>query len=167
MANGTRIIQATYTALRSLPQLPLAARRAHIFAGLRNCALFSIGQLCDRGFEALVTANHVTLRRDSTIWLIRDREHRNFLWNINLSTPPPTAKMSTKSLLPNDPANMPTTLTESEPRRPSQRFAPRFHQEPCQVHVNQSHKRRLFSNLSRSNIFSLHETSKKIGRNGQ
>ncbi len=65
LPNGDRI-KATHTALLPLPHLPLAARRAHIFPALRNRALLSIGQFCDSGFEALFTADHVTLNRNGT-----------------------------------------------------------------------------------------------------
>jgi hypothetical protein len=87
LPNGDRI-QATHTALLPLPQLPLAARHAHIFPALRNRALLSIGQFCDSGFEAIFTANHVTLRRNGIDELLGTRDHRNGLWNIRLSTPP-------------------------------------------------------------------------------
>jgi hypothetical protein len=78
LPNGDRI-QASHTALLPLPQLPLAARHAHIFPALRNRALLSIGQFCDSGFEAIFTANHVTLRRNGIDELRGDRDHNNGL----------------------------------------------------------------------------------------
>ena len=48
--NG-EIITSTHTALLSHPDLPLQARKAHLFPGL-NKALLSIGTLCYHGCEA-------------------------------------------------------------------------------------------------------------------
>jgi hypothetical protein len=93
LPNGDRI-QSTHTALLPLPQLPLAARHAHIFPALRNRALLSIGQFCDSGFEAIFTANHVTLRRNVIVELRGDRDHNNGLWNIRLSDPPMPTPLS-------------------------------------------------------------------------
>jgi hypothetical protein len=93
LPNGDRI-QSTHTALLPLPQLPLAARHAHIFLALRNRALLSIGQFCDIGFEAIFTANHVTLRRNGIGELCGDHDHNSGLWNIRLSNPPMPTPLS-------------------------------------------------------------------------
>ena len=42
---------STHTAELSLPQIPTAARIAHLFPALGNTSLLSIGQLCDAGVE--------------------------------------------------------------------------------------------------------------------
>jgi hypothetical protein len=60
LPNGT-IIQSTHTALLDLPQLPIEARRAHLFPSLHTSALISIGQLCDCDFVARFTKHDVTI----------------------------------------------------------------------------------------------------------
>ena len=50
MPNG-RIIASTHTALLSHPDLPIQARKSHLFPGL-NKALLSIGTFCNHGCEA-------------------------------------------------------------------------------------------------------------------
>ena len=67
LPNGEKI-QSTHTCLLDLPQLPLAARKAHIFPGLASNALLSIGMLCDNGCDAIFTSTNVTIRHgNSTI----------------------------------------------------------------------------------------------------
>jgi hypothetical protein len=57
-----------------MPQLPLAARQAHIFSELTNSALISIGQFCDNGYEAFFTQHHVTIQNDDAIVLTGTRD---------------------------------------------------------------------------------------------
>jgi hypothetical protein len=66
-----------------MPQLPLAARQAHIFPDLTNSALISIGQFCDNGNEARFTQHHVTIQNDDAIVLTGTRD-ANGLWVLNL-----------------------------------------------------------------------------------
>ena len=61
-------MQETHTALLLFPQLSLAARRTNIFPALQNRALISIGQLCDDGFSATFSKDHLALvKQDITI----------------------------------------------------------------------------------------------------
>ena len=56
MPNGT-YITSTHTGLLNIPQLPLAARHAHIFANedLVSGSLLSIGMFCDAGLNVVFT----------------------------------------------------------------------------------------------------------------
>jgi hypothetical protein len=72
-SNGLRVllpdgstIQATYTALLDMPNLPIAARQAHIFPQLKHKALISISQFCDHGCTALFTSTDVQILVNST-----------------------------------------------------------------------------------------------------
>ena len=78
-------MQAAHTALLPFPQLSLDACRGNIFPGLKNLALISIGQLCDDGFSAAFSKDHLTLvKQDITITGKRDT--RNVLYYIYLNT---------------------------------------------------------------------------------
>jgi hypothetical protein len=87
MPNGT-VLTSTHTALLDLPQLPLAARQAHIFQDLQ-CALVSIGQFCDNGFDAHFNKTHVRILRDNIVHLEGQRNLSNGLWNLPLRHVPP------------------------------------------------------------------------------
>ena len=51
LPNNTKM-KATHTGLIDIPQLPTAARQAHIFSSLASGSLLSIGQLYDHGWSA-------------------------------------------------------------------------------------------------------------------
>ena len=46
------VITSTHTALLNIPQLPMKARRAHLFPDISH-ALLSISMLCDEGYMAI------------------------------------------------------------------------------------------------------------------
>ena len=60
MPNGA-IIHSSHTALLQNKDLPLKAREAHIFPGLENRALLSIGTFCDNGCIAQFDENKVII----------------------------------------------------------------------------------------------------------
>jgi hypothetical protein len=77
-----------------MPQLPLAARQAHIFPNLSNSALLSIGhQFCDNGYEARFTKHSVTIEQNNAIVLKGTRDP-NGLWNLSLNGQSPSAPTS-------------------------------------------------------------------------
>jgi hypothetical protein len=87
LPNGT-IIRSTHSALLDLPDLPIAARKAHIFPDLKNSALISIGQFCDNGFEARFTKQHVRIiDNHNTTILQGNRDPTSGLWSLNLHSP--------------------------------------------------------------------------------
>ncbi len=102
--NGLRVllpdgstIQASHTALLDLPDLPLAARQAHIFPQLKHNALISIAQFCDHGCTAVFTATSVRIFLDSKILIQGSRQSTTNLWTIDLQqqTTPPASKTET------------------------------------------------------------------------
>ena len=52
------VITSTHTALLDIPQLPMKARRAHLFPDITH-ALLSIIMLCDQGYMAIFDDEHV------------------------------------------------------------------------------------------------------------
>ena len=64
MPNG-EVITSTHTALLPCTNIPLAARKAHIFPGLKT-ALLSIGTFCDHGCTATFTQGNVTITNTAT-----------------------------------------------------------------------------------------------------
>ena len=86
-------MQSTHTALLSFPQLPLAARRAHVFPSLQNKALLSIGQICNSNFTAVFHDGQVRLRNEYTT-ITGQRDPSTGLYYIDLPEPPPVDPQS-------------------------------------------------------------------------
>ena len=75
---------STHTAELSLPQIPTAARIAHLFPALGNTSLLSIGQLCDAGCTAHFDNSSVSIHFKGSTILSGMRNHTtNHLWSIN------------------------------------------------------------------------------------
>lgn len=94
-SNGLRVllpdgstIQATHTALLDMPNLPIAARQAHIFPQLKHNALISISQFCDHGCTALFTSTDVQILVNSTTIIRGSRQPTTGLWTIDLDNQP-------------------------------------------------------------------------------
>jgi hypothetical protein len=94
-SNGLRVllpdgstIQATHTALLDMPNLPLAARQAHIFPQLKHNGLISISQFCDLGCTALFTSTDVQILVNSTTIIRGSRQPTTGLWTIDLNNQP-------------------------------------------------------------------------------
>ena len=77
-------ITSTHTALLAIPQLPMAAQRAHIFPALKNKALISIAQLCDHDYVALFNKTSVYILKDDQIIMHGNRHPHTGLYMINL-----------------------------------------------------------------------------------
>ena len=91
LPNGSTI-QASHTALLNLPQLPIEARRAHIFPDLNNSALVSIGQFCDNQCEAIFNKRQVKIiNQHNEIVLTGPRDPITGLWTIDLNPTPQSA----------------------------------------------------------------------------
>ena len=63
-------MQSTHTELLPFTQLPLAARRAHVFPALQHKALLSKGQLCNSNFTAVFHNGQVQLSNDDRRGLV-------------------------------------------------------------------------------------------------
>jgi hypothetical protein len=69
-------MESSHTAELDLPELNAAASKAHVFHGMANHSLLSVGQLCEEGYI-------VTFKQDTVI-LSGPRDLNTGLWRINL-----------------------------------------------------------------------------------
>ena len=80
LPDGSRL-QSTHTA--QLHELPSKATMAHLFPGLADTALLSIGQLCDAGCQATFTKSTCIITLHGKTILEGERNHdTNNLWYI-------------------------------------------------------------------------------------
>ena len=92
-------ITATHTALLNLPQLPMRARRAHIFPDIKH-SLISINMLCEEGYMAIFDENNVYIVKDSEVMLhgYKDPVTRLYMVNITERTDTIRPKLNIKHL---------------------------------------------------------------------
>ena len=83
-------MQSIHTALLPFPQLPLAARRTHVFPSLQNKALLSLCQFCNSNFTAVFYDGKVKLSNDDTT-ITGQLDPSTGLYYIDLPEPPPVA----------------------------------------------------------------------------
>ena len=77
-------MKSTHICLITLPGLPQAAHRAHLFPALADHAFISVGQLCDHGCNINYTATDVTITlHDHT--LFTGVRTDNGLWTVTLT----------------------------------------------------------------------------------
>jgi hypothetical protein len=92
LPDGCTITSSHITEL-NIPSLPPAARTAHIFPGLSNGSLISIGQLCDHGCTATFTSDTVRIELNNTVVLRGGRSPCTRLWTLDspvMPNPPAT-----------------------------------------------------------------------------
>jgi hypothetical protein len=84
LPNGATM-ESSHTAELDIPELNAAASKAHVFPGMANHSLLSVGQLCDEGY--IVTFKQDTVKicdsRNSQI-MSGPRDLNTGLWRINL-----------------------------------------------------------------------------------
>jgi len=78
-------MQATHTAELDLPNLPAAARTAHIFPDLGTTSLLSVGQLCDANCTATFTNTEVTITHDGNKIITGKCTKDSNLWQVTLN----------------------------------------------------------------------------------
>ena len=86
LLNGSTIVSSHTTTL-PLPDLPSAARHAHIFSDLTNHSLLLVVQLCDHGCEAIFTTDHMVISKDGKP-IIKSNQSPNGLWTTSLDSTP-------------------------------------------------------------------------------
>jgi hypothetical protein len=77
-------IQSTHTCEFLLPQLPVAATKAHIVPGLATSSLLSVGQLVDANCSVKFDRTSVEVLHNHKIILEGLRDERNGLWTVDL-----------------------------------------------------------------------------------
>ena len=79
-------IQADKRGLLPLPKsLSLTAGTAHVFKGLTNASLISIGKLCDDGCVAVFDKLDLRVFKKNKIILSGKRNFHDGLWDVNIS----------------------------------------------------------------------------------
>ena len=79
-------IQANKRGLLPLPKtLSITARTAHVFKGLTNASLISIGKLCDDGCVAVFDKLDLRIFKKNKLVLFGKRNFTDGLWDINIS----------------------------------------------------------------------------------
>ena len=77
-------IKSTHTAILDIPQLPMRARRAHLFPDIKH-ALLSISMLCDEGYMAIFDKIRVYIIKDGIVLLSGIRDPRTNLYMVNIT----------------------------------------------------------------------------------
>ena len=81
------IIQAThFGSLQLHPALSKKASTAHVFDGITNSSLLSLGQLCDDNCIAVLDKNKMQVYKQNTIILSGTRNSNDGLWDIPVPT---------------------------------------------------------------------------------
>ena len=79
-------IKSKHTAMISLPNLPEAARHAHILSELKSGALLSVSQLCDQVYRFKFTTYQVSFTLDNQTILVVPCDTNKGLWTVPLDT---------------------------------------------------------------------------------
>ena len=89
LPDGTSI-ESTHTALINFPNLPIEARRAHLFPKIKH-ALLSISMLCDHGFTVIFDKDGVYIVKEGRIIMHGFRHPITKLYIVNMKkdTNPP------------------------------------------------------------------------------
>jgi hypothetical protein len=78
-------MESSHTAELDTPQLNAAASKAHVFPGMANHLLLSVGQLCDEGYIVTFKQASVTIcDSEKAPILSSPRDLQTGLWRINL-----------------------------------------------------------------------------------
>jgi hypothetical protein len=84
LPNGATM-ESSHTAYLDIPELNSAASKAHVFPGMANHSLLSVGQLCDEGYIVTVKQDTVTICDSGNSQILSDPQDLNTkLWRINL-----------------------------------------------------------------------------------
>jgi hypothetical protein len=75
----------SHTADLDIPELNAAASKAHVFPGMANHSLLSVGQLCDEGYIVTFKQDTVTICDSGNSQILSGpRDFNTGLWRINL-----------------------------------------------------------------------------------
>jgi hypothetical protein len=75
----------SYTSSLDIPKLNNAASIAHIFLGMANHSLFSVGQLCNEGYSVTFRIDTVTIYNSQNVQILKGAHDLDTgLWRINL-----------------------------------------------------------------------------------
>jgi hypothetical protein len=84
LPNGATM-ESSHTAELDIPELNAAASKAHVFPGVANHSLLSVGQLCDKGYIVTFKNASVTVCNSQKSQILSGpRDLDTGLWRINL-----------------------------------------------------------------------------------
>jgi hypothetical protein len=84
LPNGATM-EPSHTAELDIPKLNAAASKAHVFPGMANHSLLSVGQLCDEGYIVTFKQDKVTICDSGNSQILSGpRDETTGLWRINL-----------------------------------------------------------------------------------
>jgi hypothetical protein len=84
LPNGTKM-ESSHTAELDIPELNAATSKAHVFTGMANHSLLSVGQLCDEGYIVTFKNATVTVCNSQKFQILSGpRDLDTGLWRINL-----------------------------------------------------------------------------------
>jgi hypothetical protein len=84
LPNGATM-ESTHTASLDIPELNKAASMEHIFPGMANHSLLSVGKLCNKGHSVTFRIDAVTIYNSQEVEILKgDRDLDTGIWRINL-----------------------------------------------------------------------------------
>jgi hypothetical protein len=84
LPNGDTM-ESSHTADLDIPELNAAASKAHVFPGMANHSLLSVGQSCDEGYIVTFKRDTVTICDSGNSQILSGpRDLNTGLWRINL-----------------------------------------------------------------------------------
>jgi hypothetical protein len=84
LPNGATI-ELTHTASLDIPELNKAASMAHIFLGMANHSLLSVGQMCNEGYSVTFRIDAVTIYNSREVQILKGARDLDMgLWRIKL-----------------------------------------------------------------------------------
>jgi hypothetical protein len=85
LPNGATLQSSPNNCTLDIPQLPDAARKAHLIPGLTHSSLVSIGTLCDAGCKATFDRTTVVITNHNDIVMTGPRDPRTGLWKLPMT----------------------------------------------------------------------------------
>ena len=82
------IIKSIHSAIINNKNLPRQARKCHLFSGMKNKVLISLGELCDCGMKISLNKNEILIHEDnkaSKLVMKGERSKYNGMWYLNLN----------------------------------------------------------------------------------
>jgi hypothetical protein len=77
-------MESSHTAELDIPELNTAASKAHVFPGMANHSLLSVGKLCDEGYKVTFKQAAVTICDSGNSQILSGpRDLNTSLWRIN------------------------------------------------------------------------------------
>jgi hypothetical protein len=78
-------MDSSHTSALEIPELNKAASKAHVFPGMKNHSLLSVGQLCNKGYTVTFKNASVTICDSQELQILRSvRDLNTGIWRINL-----------------------------------------------------------------------------------